>query len=898
MLALGFVRCSPPASRPPTASRQPADRQGGPALAGTTLDGGHVRHRRPARPLGGGQLLRHLVRALHPGAPRAGGLRRGAPRGRRRHAGQRAVRRRPEHGPRVLRRQRRRVAGGARRRRRASPPTAASPRCPRPTSWPPTGRWSAKLIGGVTPTGSTASSPSPGRPPPGRARERAGPRRLPHGRAGSTPARCWSAGWRWRSCWSGLFVGVTDTGGERARGRGPATSPRRWRARRATASRWPTPTPARRGAIRTCIAERVGRGRRRRRDPRRAGRHVRRGDPAHARPVGLRRPGVDPAGGGPGAGLRRPGAGVPALAGPRRRPGERRRPRPGRRPRPPPDPPSAGRGGARGRHPRRRRRSARRARGRARRLAALEEQRDFLLRSLDDLEREHDAGDVDDNDYLALEDDYTARAARVIRAIEAREASRRGRPRHGAAGRRRRAVAGGVAGGRRSPCRRGRGLRRRWPGCWWPRPPGAAVTATRPPATSARPPAASSTTRPAWPPTATTTSAIDVYDDGAGRRPDQRRGARPTRAGPSSGRGDAARRGHAHRRRRGRPDYPDAHAFLAVAFQRLGRPETALASSTASTPSTPRPRSPPWSTACGKTSRPRLRRGVHHHDRRALTPARPGGAAALRPGAGRGRWTERPLVGAPTTQVRAPWATAVVVDAGRRRSRQVPQQVGDDVAVAADGDGGAPASRSSSASASDVAAPAPSVRRRSQLDRQAEALGERLERLVAPAARARQHPLDAGVGQQVGDGRRPARRPFFDSGRSSSWPSHAARSPAWAWRTRKSFTTVRLAPGTGSTGRVSAGRRSARTAGSAASRRSTSASVVDQPTDTRRLRWASTPMASSTGDGSSDSDEQALPECAATPARSSPSSTAWGSTPSTPRHTMCGEPVGRGRRGP
>ncbi|HYZ97739.1 MAG TPA: hypothetical protein VE575_03240, partial [Acidimicrobiales bacterium] len=52
-------------------------------------------------------------------------------------------------------------------------------------------------------------------------------------------------------------------------------------------------------------------------------------------------------------------------------------------------------------------------------LAALEEQRDFLLRSLEDLEREHDAGDVDDHDYAALKDDYTARAARTIRAIEA-----------------------------------------------------------------------------------------------------------------------------------------------------------------------------------------------------------------------------------------------------------------------------------------------------------------------------------------------------------------------------------------------------------------------------------------------------------------------------------------------
>ena len=55
---------------------------------------------------------------------------------------------------------------------------------------------------------------------------------------------------------------------------------------------------------------------------------------------------------------------------------------------------------------------------------ALAEERDFLLRSLRDLEAEHDAGDVDDADYAALKDDYTARAAAVIRAIEADHAGR------------------------------------------------------------------------------------------------------------------------------------------------------------------------------------------------------------------------------------------------------------------------------------------------------------------------------------------------------------------------------------------------------------------------------------------------------------------------------------------
>lgn len=52
-------------------------------------------------------------------------------------------------------------------------------------------------------------------------------------------------------------------------------------------------------------------------------------------------------------------------------------------------------------------------------LAELHEQRDFLLRSLEDLEAEREAGDLDDADYQALRDSYTARAASVLRAIEA-----------------------------------------------------------------------------------------------------------------------------------------------------------------------------------------------------------------------------------------------------------------------------------------------------------------------------------------------------------------------------------------------------------------------------------------------------------------------------------------------
>jgi hypothetical protein len=45
-----------------------------------------------------------------------------------------------------------------------------------------------------------------------------------------------------------------------------------------------------------------------------------------------------------------------------------------------------------------------------------DERTTFLLESLRDLEREHEAGDIDDADYEALRDDDTARAAAALRA--------------------------------------------------------------------------------------------------------------------------------------------------------------------------------------------------------------------------------------------------------------------------------------------------------------------------------------------------------------------------------------------------------------------------------------------------------------------------------------------------
>ena len=50
--------------------------------------------------------------------------------------------------------------------------------------------------------------------------------------------------------------------------------------------------------------------------------------------------------------------------------------------------------------------------------AELEDERSFLLDSLEDLERERAAGDLSDADYEVLRDRYTRRAAEVLRALD------------------------------------------------------------------------------------------------------------------------------------------------------------------------------------------------------------------------------------------------------------------------------------------------------------------------------------------------------------------------------------------------------------------------------------------------------------------------------------------------
>ena len=59
----------------------------------------------------------------------------------------------------------------------------------------------------------------------------------------------------------------------------------------------------------------------------------------------------------------------------------------------------------------------------------LRDQREFLLQSLHDLERERDAGDIDDLDYTTLRDSYIARAASVITQLDSGELASHQNPR-------------------------------------------------------------------------------------------------------------------------------------------------------------------------------------------------------------------------------------------------------------------------------------------------------------------------------------------------------------------------------------------------------------------------------------------------------------------------------------
>lgn len=62
----------------------------------------------------------------------------------------------------------------------------------------------------------------------------------------------------------------------------------------------------------------------------------------------------------------------------------------------------------------------------------LRDERQFLLQSLHDLERERDVGDIDEADYITLRDGYTARAARVIAQLDSGALASNSKPRRSA----------------------------------------------------------------------------------------------------------------------------------------------------------------------------------------------------------------------------------------------------------------------------------------------------------------------------------------------------------------------------------------------------------------------------------------------------------------------------------
>lgn len=199
-------------------------------------------------------------------------------------------------------------------------------------------------------------------------------------------------------------------------------------------------------------------------------------------------------------------------------------------------------------------------------LAALEDQRSFLRRSISDLQREHEAGDLDEADFRVLSEDYAARLASVERAVS------EGRAVFAAARARRNprqtvavisavvvfAVACGLIvaqlAGRRT----------------------AGATISGNPSASARAQLATclseligANSQPA--------SVISCYDKVLQRDPGNIE-ARTYRAGLGvminqdlNGINDLISVATSN------PDYPDVHAFLAVAFYRLGRPDSALA---------------------------------------------------------------------------------------------------------------------------------------------------------------------------------------------------------------------------------------------------------------------------------------------------------------------------------
>ncbi|MEY2570539.1 MAG: hypothetical protein QOE63_889 [Acidimicrobiaceae bacterium] len=196
-------------------------------------------------------------------------------------------------------------------------------------------------------------------------------------------------------------------------------------------------------------------------------------------------------------------------------------------------------------------------------LAALEEQRSFLRRSLGDLEREHVAGDLDEHDYESLRDDYEHRLEAVRSAIEDGKAVlAAARPRNP----RRSVVIVGLVVVFALGCgfvvaqlagRRGSG----------DEVSGAILQTSRDKLALCLSSAFSGDIA----------ATVACYDDVLKTDPTNeealtyRAGIKVVSAGDPSGIADLIEVA------KNDPSYPDVHAFLAVAFDLLGRPESALA---------------------------------------------------------------------------------------------------------------------------------------------------------------------------------------------------------------------------------------------------------------------------------------------------------------------------------
>ncbi|MGH9267277.1 MAG: tetratricopeptide repeat protein, partial [Acidimicrobiales bacterium] len=193
----------------------------------------------------------------------------------------------------------------------------------------------------------------------------------------------------------------------------------------------------------------------------------------------------------------------------------------------------------------------------------LEDQRIFLLGSLEDLDRERAAGDLTEDDFQLLRDDYTSRLAAVLHRLDARSSEVREHDAGRSRGRNRLVVVAAIAFLLVAGVSIRAAVSRR--------EPGQTLTGNTP--ASRRSPVAEA---------AALARAGDL--DGAVARYDEVLAADPDNVEALTYRGwltylggdptglmsliDAAQL---------KPDYPDVHAFLALIFARLGRTDTALA---------------------------------------------------------------------------------------------------------------------------------------------------------------------------------------------------------------------------------------------------------------------------------------------------------------------------------